>query len=140
MRCLASLLLATIGSIWCSVVQAEPGSLQSLPGEWHQVASSAGRCVHCKIVVASDGRDFTVTASNGWSAVIRPSFQGKDYAAGKGHWEPNVGGSYGGRAFHLNLGFLDDKLLMLMMVPGPNGQLHSVKAVFKKESAPGETF
>jgi hypothetical protein len=140
MHYLAFLFLAVIGSSWCSVAQAEPGTLQSLPGEWHQVASSAGRCADCRVVVASEGQDFTVTANNGWSAIVRPSFQGKAYAAGNGSWKPNIGGGYGGRVFHLNLGLLDDKLLMLMTVAGPNGRLRNIKAMFKKESASGETF
>jgi hypothetical protein len=140
MRCLASLLLAAIASIWCSLVQAETDSLQSLPGEWHQVVSNAGTCADCRVVVEISGQDFVVKASNGWSAIVRPSLQGKVYAAGKGSWEPKVGGGYGGRAFHLNLGLLDDKLLMLMTVPGSNGKLRNIKAVFRKESASGETF
>ena len=79
-------------------------------------------------------------ASNGWSAIVRPSLHGKTFVAGKGSWKRTVGGAYGGRAFYLNLGLLDDKLLMLMTVPGPDGQLRNIKAVFEKEPASGETF
>jgi len=141
MRWLVSVFLAVTGSIWCSLAQAESIPLQSLPGEWHQVVSNAGKCADCKIVVETSGQDFVVRASNGWSAIVRPSFfQGKTFIAGKGSWEPKVGGVYGGKAFSLNLGLLNDKLLMLMTVPGPHGQLYNVKAVFEKESASGETF
>lgn len=141
MRWLASVLLAATGSVWCSLAQAEFDSLRSLPGEWHQVVSNAGTCADCRVVVETSGQDFVVRANNGWSAIVRPShFQGKTFIAGKGSWEPKVRGIYGGKAFYLNLGLRDDKLLMLMTVPGPRGQLYNVKAVFEKESASGETF
>jgi hypothetical protein len=60
--------------------------------------------------------------------------------AGKGNWKPNFGGTYGGKAFYLNLGIVDDKLLMLMTVPGPNGTLRNIKATFEKEAASGEAL
>jgi hypothetical protein len=57
--------------------------------------------------------------------------------AGKGSWAPNFGGVYGGKAFFLNLGVKDDNLLMLMTVPGRDGELRNIKAIFKRQTAFG---
>ena len=137
MRYLVSLFLAFVASTWCCLAQAEPGSLQSLSGEWHQIASNAGQCGNCRITVEMDGQNYIVKASNGWSAVVRSSFQGKPFAAGKGNWKPNFGGAYGGKAFYPNLGIVDDKLLMIMTVPGPDGKLRNIKATFEKGAISG---
>jgi hypothetical protein len=140
MRCIAFLLLVAITSTWSSLVRAEPTSLQSLQGEWHQLASNAGECADCRVVVERNGPDFTVKASNGWSAIVRPSFQERASVAGKGSWQPNFGGVYGGKAFYLNLGIVGDTLLMIMTVPGPNGGLRNIKATFEKRPASGEAL
>ena len=87
-----------------------------------------------------NGQNFIVKASNGWSAVARPSFQGRPFVAGTGSWKPNFGGAYGGKAFYLNLGMVGDKLLMLMAVPGPDGRLRNIKATFEKEAPSGEAL
>ena len=78
-----------------------------------------------------------MTSNNGWSATVRQSFQGKPFVAGKGIWEPNVTGVYRGKAFYLNLGMKDDKLLMLMTVPGQDGTLRNIKAIFEREARSG---
>ena len=39
------------------------------------------------------------------------------------------------KRFFLNLGMVDDRLLMLMTVPGSNGKLRNIKAIFEKLSA-----
>lgn len=103
------------------------------------MASNAGKCLDCQIVVGRNGQDFTVKANNGWSAIVRPSFQGKPFVAGKGSWDSNVSGSYGGKGFFLNLGMIDDKLLMLMTVPGRDGKLRNIKAIFGREATSGGT-
>jgi len=100
------------------------------------MASNAGRCADCRIVIGRDGLDFTVKASNGWSAIVRPSFEGKPFVAGKGSWKSNVSGVYGGNAFFLNLGMKGDKLLMLMTVPS-RGKLLNIKAIFERVPASG---
>jgi len=137
MRCAVFAFLFAIASTWSAVVQAEPDPLKSLQGEWHQIVSNAGKCADCRIVVGSNGEDFTVTSNNGWSATVRQSFQGKPFVAGKGIWEPNVTGVYRGKAFYLNLGMKDDKLLMLMTVPGQDGTLRNIKAIFEREARSG---
>lgn len=133
-RCLVSFFLSVVALTWIFPTWAEPDALQSLSGEWHQIASNAGRCANCRIIVRMAGENFSVKASNGWAAVVRPSFQGKPYAAGKGSWEPNSGGSYGGKEFYLNLGIVNNRLLMLMTVLGPDGKLSNINATFQKES------
>ncbi len=83
-----------------------------------------------------NGQNLTVTANNGWSAILQmKSFKGVTSVAGEGRWKSGFGGSYGGKAFFLNLGMVDDRLLMLMTVPGSNGKLRNIKAIFEKLSA-----
>jgi hypothetical protein len=134
MRCAVFAFLLAIISTWSNLVRAEPASLEFLPGEWHQIISNAGKCADCRIVVGSNGQHFTVKSNNGWSATVRPSFEGKPFVAGKGSWERNVTGVYGGKAFFLNLGMKDDQLLMLMTVPGRDGTLRNIKAIFEREA------
>ena len=140
MRYLVSLFLAVVASTWCTLAWAEPVPLQALSGQWHQTASNAGKCDNCQIMIEMNGQNFIVKASNGWSAVAHPSFQGKPFVAGKGSWKPNFGGAYGGKAFYLNLGMVGDKLLMLMTVPGPDGRLRNIKATFEKAAPSGEAL
>ncbi|MFL9503208.1 hypothetical protein ACJMQP_24385 [Rhodopseudomonas palustris] len=121
-------------SVCSSLVRAEPTILSSLPGEWLQVDSNAGHCTDCRILIEENGSDFTVKANNGWSAVVRQSFQGRPYVAGKGSWSPNTRGFYGGKPFYLNLGLKDDLLLMLMTVPSPNGKISNIKSIFKRHA------
>jgi len=117
------------------LAQADPVPLQSLSGEWHQVSSSAGKCGDCRVTVKMSGQSLTVTANNGWSAIVQPtSLQGKIFVAGKGSWKPGFGGTYGGKAFFLNVGLVDDRLMMLMTVPYPDGKLNNIKATFEKVS------
>lgn len=138
MRTAVFVFLLAILSICSSLLQAESSSLRYLPGEWYQIASNAGKCADCRILIERNGEDFTVKANNGWSAIVRPSFQGKPFVAGEGSWPPNYGGVYGGKAFFLNLGMKEDELLMLMTVPGRNGELLNVKAIFRRQTASGK--
>lgn len=135
MKFLISLLLTAVISIWGSLAQADPSALQSLSGEWHQVFSNAGKCDDCRVTVKMNGQNLTVTANNGWSAILQPtSFQGKTFVAGKGSWKPGFGGTYEGKPFFLNLGIVDDRLLIVMTVPSPDGKLRNIKATFEKGS------
>uniref|UniRef100_Q07J92 Lipocalin-like domain-containing protein n=1 Tax=Rhodopseudomonas palustris (strain BisA53) TaxID=316055 RepID=Q07J92_RHOP5 len=122
-----------------SLAQNEPVVLGALPGEWYQIASNAGKCQDCRIRIERVGQDFTVTSNNGWSAIVRQSFQGKPFVAGKGGWRQNFGGVYAGRAFFLNLGMKGDELLMLMTVPSPDGNLQNIEAIFGRQAASGGT-
>lgn len=117
---------------WSAAVKAEYAALKSLLGEWHQIASNAGACIDCRIVVGKNGADFSVKSNNGWSATVRQSFQGKPFIAGEGTWDSNVTGVYKGKPFFLNLGIKEDQLLMLMTVPGRNGALQNIEAIFER--------
>ncbi|GEC16195.1 hypothetical protein [Nitrobacter winogradskyi] len=138
MRTAVFALLLTISSTWSNLVQAESSSLRYLTGEWYQIDSNAGKCADCRILIERNGEDFTVKANNGWSAIVRPSFEGKPFVAGKGSWPPNFGDVYGGKAFFLNLGIKEDELLMLMTVPGRDGELRNVKAIFRRQTGFGK--
>jgi len=129
MRCAVLAFLLSVTSV---TAQAEPASSKFLQGEWHQVASNAGKCADCRIVIGQSGEDFTVKANNGWSAVVRRSSKRKlAFMVGKGSWDSNFGGVYGGRTFSLKIGMKGDSLLMLMKVPGRS----DVKSIFKKETS-----
>lgn len=139
MRSAIVIFLLAILSTWPSLAQTEPVVLRVLPGEWFQIASNAGKCPDCRIRIEIAGQDFTVTSNNGWSALVRQSFQGKPFVAGKGGWRQNVSGVYGGKEFYLNLGMKGDELLMIMTVPSPDGKLHNIKAIFGRQAVSGGT-
>lgn len=134
MRFLVVFLFA-LTSIWSPQAGAEPVSLQ---GKWHQVASNAGKCSDCSILVEWTGSNFTVTANNGWSAIVQPDPGGKAAALGKGNWKPSFGGAYGGRPFLLHLGIVNGKLLMIMTVPKPDSSVSHINAVFEKTAHAGD--
>ena len=137
MRILLALLLLTIAPILDA--QAQPGAA-SLQGNWHQIVSNAGQCEDCRISIERKGLDFHVTASNGWSAVVRPHSGDVSLVLGQGRWQPNSGGTYGGRSFDLLLGVIDDKLIMIMTVRKPGGRISRIKAAFEKQEPAGEAI
>ena len=137
MRILLALLLLTIAPILDA--QAQPGAA-SLQGNWHQIVSNAGQCEDCRISIERKGLDFHVTASNGWSAVVRPHSGDVSLVLGQGRWQPNSGGTYGGRSFDLLLGVIDDKLIMIMTVRKPGGRISQIRAAFKKQRPAGEAI
>lgn len=83
---------------------------------------------------------FSVTANNGWSAVLRPSPDGTVAALGEGSWKPNFGGVYGGRPFLLRVGIAEDKLLVIMSVSKADGRITHIKAAFEKKGADREAI
>ena len=137
MRILLALLLLIFAPILGA--QADPGSV-SLQGDWRQIVSNAGQCEDCRISIERKGLDFHVTASNGWSAVVRPQSGDVSLVLGKGHWQPDSGGTYGGRSFDLLLGLVDDKLVMIMSVRKPGGRISRIKAAFEKQGPAGEAI
>ena len=137
MRILLALLLLIFAPILGA--QADPGSV-SLQGDWRQIVSNAGQCEDCRISIERKGLDFHVTASNGWSAVVRPQSGDVSLVLGKGRWQPNSGGTYGGRSFDLLLGLVDDKLIMIMTVRKPGGRISRIKAAFEKQGPAGEAI
>ncbi|WP_398467981.1 hypothetical protein [Tardiphaga sp.] len=139
MRCLAFACLFATATTLPATLKAESASWKPVQGEWHQIASNAGTCADCRILVANNGADFTVKSNNGWSATVRQSFsQGKTFIAGKGSWD-QTSGAYGGKPFFLNLGLKGDQLLMLMTVPGRDGTLQNIQAIFERTAISGRT-
>ena len=64
-------------------------------GRWRQVDSNAGQCKTCLIAIVRHGEMLTVTANNGWSAVIRADRRGqaleaKERANGKTRHSPFI--------------------------------------------------
>lgn len=127
--------LLAIFSARPGLAQTESALSKILPGEWYQIDSNAGKCSDCRIRIETVGEEFSVNANNGWSGIVRLSFQGKPLVAGRGSWRSNFGGNYAGREFFLNLGMKGDDLLMLMTVPTSDGRLHNIKAIFRRKAA-----
>lgn len=134
MRFVLALLLFALASFSPLRAYAEQSSLE---GEWHQITSNAGKCADCRISIEENETDFTVTANNGWSAVVRTSLDEKKAALGHGSWKPDFGGPYGGMPFLLRLGVVDGRLLMVMTVTKANGSVTHIKAVFERTMLPG---
>jgi hypothetical protein len=129
MRAILALLLVVFSTSWAPQAVAE----SQIQGEWKQLASNAGQCADCRVAIERNGSGFTVTANNGWSAVVRPKPDGKYGITGRGKWKPGAGGSYGGTDFLLFLAVIDDKLYMIMTVPKPSNRISEIKAVFERQ-------
>ncbi|URK87601.1 hypothetical protein LP421_06570 [Rhizobium sp. RCAM05350] len=102
-------------------------------GRWQQVDLNAGRCETCLIAIVSHGDILTVTANNGWSAVIQADRQGQALlAAGTGQWRNTTSAVYSNAPFDLGFVRKDEQLYMLMMVKSDDGTTYAIKAVFSR--------
>jgi hypothetical protein len=102
-------------------------------GRWQQVDSNAGRCETCLIAIVSHGDILTVTANNGWSAVIRSDRRGQAlFATGEGQWRNKTSAVYSNAPFDLGFVRKDEQLYMLMMVKSDDGTANVIKAVFSR--------
>lgn len=102
-------------------------------GRWQQVDSNAGRCNACLIAIVSHGDILTVTANNGWSAVIQSDRRGQAlFAAGEGQWRNKTSAVYSNAPFDLGFVRKDEQLYMLMMVKSDDGTANAIKAVFSR--------
>ncbi|MGO3927256.1 hypothetical protein NP284_02985 [Rhodopseudomonas pseudopalustris] len=132
MRSAIIIVLLAIAALFYKWTEPDPAAL-ALVGEWYQIESNAGKCADCSLVVARDGGSFAVKASNGWSAVVRPSQDGQPAMTGKGRWLPNSGGpAYRAKEFDLHLAMKGEVLSMLMLIPGADNKTFGVEATFKK--------
>lgn len=102
-------------------------------GRWQQVDSNAGRCNTCLIAIVRHGDILTVTANNGWSAVIQADRRGQALlAAGKGQWRNVTSAVYRNAPFELGFVRKDEQLYMLMMVKSNDGTTSTIKGVFSR--------
>lgn len=102
-------------------------------GRWQQVDSNAGRCETCLIAIVRHGDILTVTANNGWSAVIQADRRGQALlAAGKGQWRDTTSAVYRNAPFELGFVRKDEQLYMLMMVKSNDGTTNAMRGVFSR--------
>lgn len=102
-------------------------------GRWQQVDSNAGRCEACLIAIVRHGEILTVTANNGWSAVMQADRRGHMLlAAGAGQWRDKTSAVYSNAPFDLGFVRKDEQLHMLMMVKSNDGSTNAIRAVFSR--------
>lgn len=102
-------------------------------GRWQQVDSNAGRCNTCLIAIVRHGEILTVTANNGWSAVIQADLRGQRLlAAGAGQWRDTTSAIYSNAPFDLGFVRKDEQLYMLMMVKSNDGTTNAIRGVFSR--------
>jgi len=102
-------------------------------GRWQQVDSNAGRCETCLIAIVRHGDILTVTANNGWSAVIHTDRRAQSLlAAGTGQWRNVTSAVYRSAPFELGFVRKDAQLYMLMMVKSNDGTISTIKGVFSR--------
>jgi len=102
-------------------------------GKWQQVASNAGQCSSCTITIIRQGTLMTVTANNGWSAVLRNNLSANArFAEGTGQWRANADSAYDNAPFHVTFVLKDDKLHMRMLARIKNNTTQWIKAVFDR--------
>lgn len=132
MRSAIIIVVLAIAALVYKWTEPDPAAL-ALVGEWYQIESNAGKCADCSLVVERDGGSFSVKASNGWSAVVRPTQDGEFAMTGKGRWLPNAGGAaYRTKEFDLHLAVKGEVLSILMLVPSADNKTVGVEATFKK--------
>lgn len=121
-------MLLTLGPL----TSARAGSL-SLPGQWQQVVSNAGRCDRCRIAIKQQGPVLRVTSNNGWSAIVEADKGGASgTASGVGRWKSDLGNRYNQMSFTVRFTLTDGQLYMNMTVPMENGASNVIKAIFEK--------
>jgi len=102
-------------------------------GRWQQVDSNAGRCNSCLIAIVQHGDILTVTANNGWSAVIQADRRGQAlFATGTGKWQNKASAVYRNAPFDLGFARRGEQLHMLMMVKSDDGTTNAIRAVFSR--------
>lgn len=102
-------------------------------GRWQQMDSNAGRCDTCLIAIVKHGEILTVTANNGWSAVIQADRRGQAlFATGTGQWRNTASVFYSDAPFDLGFARRGEQLHMLMMVKSDDGTTNAIRAVFSR--------
>jgi hypothetical protein len=129
-RLLQSLLIVAAATL--SAVSAYAGE-PAFHGRWQQVDSNAGRCETCLIGIVRHGEILTVTANNGWSAIIQADRRGQAlFATGTGQWRNVTSAVYRNAPFELGFVRKDEQLHMLMMVKSDDGTTSTIKGVFSR--------
>ncbi|WP_068955712.1 hypothetical protein [Pararhizobium polonicum] len=102
-------------------------------GRWQQVDSNAGRCNTCLIAIVRHGELLTVTANNGWSAVIQADRRGQaPFSTGTGQWQNKASAVYSNAPFELGFARRGEQLHILMMVKSDDGTTNAIRAVFSR--------
>ncbi|MBB5534843.1 hypothetical protein [Rhizobium giardinii] len=129
-RLLRSLLIVAAATLSTIAAYADDSVFH---GQWQQVSSNAGSCNTCLITIIRHGALMTVTANNGWSAIIGTNLNTSSrFAEGTGRWQENVRSVYGNSPFDIAFALNDERLYMRMVVKIGNGTTHSIKAIFSR--------
>ncbi|WP_426228075.1 hypothetical protein [Pararhizobium sp. DWP3-4] len=129
-RLLQSVLIVAAATL--SAVAAYAGD-PVFHGRWQQLGSNAGGCNACLIAIVRHGDILTVTANNGWSAVIQADRRGQALlAAGAGQWRNVTSAVYRNAPFELGFVRRDERLHILMVVKSDDGTTSTIKGVFSR--------
>jgi len=120
--------LATLLVVWTFPAR---GGDDSVAGSWQQIESTAGACPKCRISIAEHGPSLTVTANNGWEAIlVGAEGDGSMNAIGTGNWKSNLTGAMAGKRFNVDFVLKDQRLYMTMFVDMGNGRRQTIRGVF----------
>ena len=105
--------------------------VQELLGNWQQLSSNAGACPSCQISFSGGSSQLTVTANNGWSAVVeaRETREAGTMAAGRGSWRAGTG-VLASKPFTIEFTLRGERLYMTMTNDLGNGRKRIVRGVF----------
>jgi hypothetical protein len=107
------------------------GDDDGVAGTWQQIESNAGSCPKCRISIDQHGSSLTVTANNGWEAIlVGGEREGAMNAIGSGNWKPNLTGAMAGKRFNVDFVLKDQRLYMSMFVDMGNGSRRTIQGVF----------
>ena len=112
------------------------GYLDHYVGPWRQIASNAGACSSCKVVIDREGGQAQIKASNGWDANLRLALNGDSAPVleGPGRWDtrpPHWATET--KALSIRLQVHDGRLFMTMTLADTSGSPRVIKAVYRRD-------
>ena len=122
--------LGLLPALVVSLPAAAAEDIETIVGEWEQIASNAGACPTCRITFETRGKSFTVTANNGWAATL--SDIRATELSGAGEWDASVRGWPAGHAFTIHFRREGDRLQMTMTVDTGSADRPIVTGTFRR--------
>lgn len=119
-----------------TVFTAAPANADDLDfaGRWQQVYSSEGFCKSCIVALVQNGTVLTITANDGWSAVLQTDNPGHaSFATGAGRRRQR------GEPIEIGLLLKGDDLHVMMLVKARNGPAKKIKAIYRKPAEESPT-
>jgi hypothetical protein len=107
------------------------GNDDDVAGTWQQIESNAGACPKCRISIDQHGPSLTVTANNGWEAILAAGERdGSVNAIGMGNWSSKLTGAMAGKRFDVDFILKGQRLYMSMSVDMGDGSRRTIRGVF----------